>query len=175
MGTSTAGVDAPPMRQHPRKCAQQRLRARSPTRRSGGPTCRWRGNARLSATATLHHPPPKLQAATRPRHLIGSPSNLARISSMGHTMDPQRIRAQRRPDPPQSHQNCLGQFQGSQGARGHPRLKQTMPLTGLSAPKSPLPRRRAPNVTCCVARLRRGHTVIGRQQQIGRLENPQNW
>ena len=120
------------MWQHARKCAQQQLRARSPTQRSGGPTCRWRGNARLSATATLHHPPPQLQATTRPRHLIGSPSNLARISSMGHTTDPQQIRVQQRPDPPQSHQNCLGQFQGSQGARGHPRLKQTTPLTGLS-------------------------------------------
>ncbi|KAH9988335.1 hypothetical protein BJV77DRAFT_1021894, partial [Russula vinacea] len=86
-----------------------------------------------------------------------------------------QIRAQRCPDPPQSHQNCLGQFQGSQGAHGHPRLKQTTPLTGLSAPKSPLPCRRAPNVVRCVARPRRGHTVIERQRQIGRSENPQNW
>ena len=116
-----------------------------------------------------------LPSIARPRHLIRSPSNLARIPSICGTTHPQQIRAQRRPDPPQSHQNCLGQFQGSQGARGHPRLKQTTPLTGLSAPKLPLPRRRVPNVARCVARPRRGHTVIGRQRQIGRLENPQNW
>ena len=113
-----------------------------------------------------------LPSIARPRHLIRSPSNLARIPSICGTTHPQRIRAQRRPDPPQSHQNCLGQFQGSQGARGHPMLKQTTPLTGLSAPKSPLPRRRAPNVARCVARPRRGHTVIGQQRQIGRSENP---
>ena len=116
-----------------------------------------------------------LPSIARPRHLIRSPSNLARIPSICGTTHHQRIRAQWHPDPPQSHQNCLGQFQGSQGAHGHPRLKQTTPLTGLSAPKSPLPRRRAPNVARCVASPRRGHTVIERQRQIGRSENPQNW
>ena len=102
-----------------------------------------------------------LPLIARPRHLIRSPSNLARILSIRGTTHPQQIRAQRRPDPPQSHQTCLGQFQGSQGACRHPWLKQTTPLTGLSAPKSPLPRRRVPNVACCVTRPRRGHTVIG--------------
>ena len=48
----TADADAPPMWQHAWKCAEQRLRARSPTQRSGGPTCWQRGSARLSATAT---------------------------------------------------------------------------------------------------------------------------
>ena len=110
---------------------------------------------------TLNSTHTHLASIARPRHLIRSPSNSARVSSICGTTHPQRIGAQRRPDPPQSHQNCLGQFQGSQGARGHPRLKQTTPLTGLSVPKSPLPRRRAPNVARCVARPRRGHTVIG--------------
>ena len=50
--TEVARVDAPLMRQHARKCAQQRLRARSPTQGSGGPTGRWRGNARATAAAT---------------------------------------------------------------------------------------------------------------------------
>ena len=44
--------DVPPMRQHAWKCAQQRLRARSPTQGSGGPTGRWRGNTRATAAAT---------------------------------------------------------------------------------------------------------------------------
>jgi hypothetical protein len=44
-------VDAQHGRQHARKCAQQRLRARSATWRSGEPTGRWRGNGR----ATAHH------------------------------------------------------------------------------------------------------------------------
>ena len=78
-----------------------------------------------------------LPSIARPRHLIRSPSNLARIPSICGTMHHQQIRAQRHPDPPQSHQNCLGQFQGSQGVRGHPRLKQMTPLTGLSAPSRP--------------------------------------
>ena len=110
-----------------------------------------------------------------PRHLIRLPSNLARILSICGKTHPQRIRAQRRPDPPQSHQNCFRQFQGSQGTRGHFGLKQTMPPTRLSVPKLPLPRRTTPNVAHRVARPRRGHTVIGRQRQIGRSENPQNW
>ena len=143
-------------------------RSRAPARQASGVATR----VPQPHTLNTHT---NLPLIARPRHLIRSPSNLARIPSICGTTHPQQIRAQRRPDPPQSHQNCLGQFQGSQGACGHPRLKQTMPLMGLSAPKSPLPRRRAPNVTRCVARLRRGHTVIGRQRQIGRLENPQNW
>ena len=163
-----------------RRCGSMRGNAPSSdlepgARRSGAVARPAGGVATRDSQPRPHHPPPQLQVTMRPRHLIGSPSNSARISSMGHTTDPQRIRAQWRPDPPQSHQNCLGQFQGSQGARWHPRLKQTMPLTGLSAPKSPLPRRRVPNVARCVARPRRGHTVIGRQRQIGRSENPQNW
>ena len=132
-----------------------------PTQRSGGPTCRWRGNAQLSATATPHHPPPQLQVTTRPRHLIGSPSNSARILSMGHTTDPQRIRAQRRPDPPQSHQNHPRSSQASQDTRGHFRLAQTLPPMGLSITRSPLPRRATPNVARRVARPRSGYLQIG--------------
>ena len=85
--------DVPPMWQHARKCAEQRLRARSPTQWSSGPTCQRCGNAQLSATATPHHPPPQLQATTCPCHLIRSPSNSARILGMDHTTDLQRIRA----------------------------------------------------------------------------------
>ena len=139
-----ANSDVPPMQQHAWKCAQQQLRARSPMQRSGGPTCRWRGNVRLSATATPHHPPPQLQVTTCPRHLIGLPSNLARISSMGCTTDPQRIRVQRRTDPPQSHQNHPRSSQASQDVRGHFGL---VPPMGLSITRSPLPHRMTPNVT----------------------------
>jgi hypothetical protein len=142
----------------------------APARQAGGvATCMPQPQPHTLNTHT------NLPSIARPRHLIRSPSNMARIPSICGTMHPQRIRVQRRPDPPQSHQNCLGQIQGSQGARGHPRLKQMTPLMGLSALKSPLPCRRAPNVARCVARPRRGHTVIERQRQIGRSENPQNW
>ncbi|KAH9985268.1 hypothetical protein BJV77DRAFT_1033451 [Russula vinacea] len=80
--------------------------------------------------------------------------------------DPQRIRAQRRPDPPQSHQNCLGQFQGSQGRRAL-QAQKTMPPTRLSVPKSPLPRRTTPNVARHVARPKSKYIEIGRQRPIG--------
>ena len=66
-------VDAPPMRQHARKCAQQRLRARSPTQGSGGPTGRWRGNARATATAThtqLNSHPSCIDRAPSPSYPI---------------------------------------------------------------------------------------------------------
>ena len=139
-------VDAPPMQQHAQKCAQQRLKARSLMWWSGGPTCRWRGNVRLSATATPHHPPPRLQATTHPRHLIRLPSNLARILSMGHTTDPQQIRAQWHPDPPQSHQSRPRLPQASQDTRGCFRLAQTLPPMGLSITGSPLPHRMTPNI-----------------------------
>ena len=154
-------VDAPLMWQHARKCAQQRLRARSPTWRSSGPTCRWRGNAQLSATATPH-PPPQLQATTCPHHLIGSPSNLARILSMCHMTDPQRIRAQWCPDPPQSHQNYPRSCQASQDTCRHSRLAQMLPPIRLSISRSPLPRRTTPNVTHQVARPRSGYLQIWR-------------
>ena len=136
-----ANSDAPPMQQHARKCAQW-----SPMQRSGGLTCQWHGNARLSATATPHHPPPQLQATTCPCHLIGLPSNLARISSMGRTTDPQQIRVQWCTDPPQSHQNHPRSSQASQDVRRHFGLAQMLPPMGLSITRSPLPHRMTPNV-----------------------------
>ena len=136
-------------------------RARSPTQQSSGPTCWWRGNAQLSATATPHHPPLQLQATTRPRQLIGSPSNLARISSMGRTMDPQQIRAHQCPDPPQSHQNHPRLSQASEDTCGHFRLAQMLPLMGLSITRSPLPHRTMPNVMRRVARPRSGYLQTG--------------
>jgi predicted component of type VI protein secretion system len=95
-----------------------------------------------------------LSSIVRPHHLIGSPSNSAIISSKTGTIDPQRIRAQPHLDPPQSHQNRLRSSQDSSGARGLFGPKQTKPLMGLSAPKSPLPCRRTPNVAHHVARPR---------------------
>jgi hypothetical protein len=115
-----------------------------------------------------------LSSIARPHHLIGSPSNSAIISSKTGTTDPQRIRAQPRLDPPQSHQNRLRSSQDSQGARGPFGLKQTTPPTGLSAPKSPLPRRRTPNVARCVARPRSEPIEIGRDRPIGRSDHSQN-
>jgi hypothetical protein len=146
--------DAPRARQHMQKCALQRLRARSPTWRSGGPTGRWRGHARATATATSPHHHPHAPSIARPHHLIRSTSNLARTSSNNLTTDLQRIRAQRSPDPPQSNQNHSGPSQDSQGARGPFGLKQTTPPTGLSTPKSPLPCRTTPDVARRVARPR---------------------
>ena len=155
-----------------RRCGSMRGNAPSSdlepgARRSGAVARPAGGVATRDSQPRPHHPPPQLQVTMRPRHLIGSPSNSARISSMGHTTDPQRIRAQRRPDPPQSHQNCLRQFQGSQGARGHFRLKQTMPPTRLSVPKSPLSRRTTPNVARRVARPKSKYIEIERQRPIG--------
>ena len=169
------GASALPMQQHVQKCAQQQLRARSLMWWSGGPTCWWHGNMRLPATATPHHPSPQLQATTRPHHLIRSPSNSARISSMGHTMDPQQIRAQQRPDPPQSHQNRPRSSQASQDVRGHFGLTQTLPPMGLSITRFPLPCRTTPNIARQVARPRSGYLQIGRQCLIGWSERPQNW
>ena len=116
---------------------------------------------------TLNSTHTHLASIARPRHLIRSPSNSARVSSICGTTHPQRIGAQRRPDPPQSHQNCLKQFQGSQGACGHFRLKQTMPPMRLSVPKSPLSRRTTPNVAHHVARPKSKYIEIGQQRPIG--------
>ena len=115
---------------------------------------------------TLNSTHTHLASIARPRHLIRSPSNSARVLSICGTTHPQRIRAQRRPDPPQSHQNCLRQFQGSQGAHRHFRLKQTMPPTRLSVPKSPLSRRTTPNVARHVTRPKSKYIEIGRQWPI---------
>jgi hypothetical protein len=116
-----------------------------------------------------------LSSIARPHHLIGSPSNSAIISSKTGTIDPQRIRAQPRLDPPQSHQNRLRSSQDSSGARGLFGLKQTKPPTGFSVPKLPLPRRTTPDVAHRVARPRRVHIEIGRDRPIGRSEWSQNW
>ena len=77
------------------------------TRRRGGPTGRWRGNARL------YYPHLQVPSIARPHQLIQSPSNSARISSKGITKNSQRIRAKRHPDPLQSHQNYFSAFQES--------------------------------------------------------------
>ena len=72
-GEAVIVVDAPPMRQHARKCAQQRLRARSPTQGSGGPTGRWRGNVRATAAAThtqLNSHPSCIDRAPSPSYPI---------------------------------------------------------------------------------------------------------
>ena len=144
-------------------------------RRSGGPTGRWRGHARATATATSPHHHPHSPSIARPHHLIRSTSNLARTSSNNLTTDLQRIRAQLCPDPPQSNQTHPRSSQGSQGARGPFRLKQTTPPTRLSALQSPLPRRTTPDVARCVARPRSEPIEIGRDRPIGRSEHSQNW
>ena len=118
------------------------------------------------------HPPPQLQATTRPRHLIGSPLNSARISSMGHTMVPQQIRAQRRPDPPKSHQNHPRSSQASQNTRRHFGLAQTLPPMGLSITGSLLPRRMTPNVARRVARPRSGYYRLGNSARSAGLSAP---
>ena len=78
-----------------------------------------RGGAadRLAGGVAMHMPQPQphthnsiytnLSSIACPHHLIGSPSNSAIILSKTGTIDPQRIRAQPRLDPPQSHQNRL--------------------------------------------------------------------
>ena len=142
-----------------------RLRAR------GGVAARQAGGTRHSATPHHH---PHLPATTRPRQLIGSPSNSSRMLSISSTMDPQRIRAQRPLDPPQSHQIHYRSIQVSQGARGHFGLKKSTPPAGISAAKSPLPRRTTLDVTRRIARPRREHIEIGRQRPIGLSERPQN-
>ena len=116
---------------------------------------------------TLNSTHTHLASIARPRHLIRSPSSSARVLSICGTTHPQQIRAQRRPDPPQSHQNCLRQFQGSQCTRGHFRLKQMMPPTRLSVLKLPLSRRTTPNVARHVARPKSKYIEIGRQRPIG--------
>jgi hypothetical protein len=57
-----------------------------------------------------HHTSTKVPATAHPRQHLGLAPNSVEISSIGGTTKPQRIRAQRHPDPPQSHQNCLRQF-----------------------------------------------------------------
>jgi hypothetical protein len=61
----------------------------------------------------------------------------------------------------------LACFKASQGTRGRFGLKQTPPPARLSAPKSPLPRRRTPDVVCRVARPRSEPIEIGCDRPIG--------
>jgi hypothetical protein len=129
MGDGSWSDDAPRVRHHARKCAQQRLRAKSPTRRTdklvAWPRARHSHSHSHSHSTRPTHP--HLPSITRPRHLIRSPSNLARTSSNNLTMDLQQIRVQWRSDPLQSHQNQFSSSQDSQGTCGHFRLKQTKP------------------------------------------------
>ena len=158
-----------------RRCGSTRGYAQSddlePRARHSGAAARQAGGVATCVPQpqphTLNSTHTHLASIARPRHLIRLPSNSARVSSICGTTHPQRIRAQRRPDPPQSHQNCLRQFQGSQGARGHFRLKQTMPPTRLSVLKLPLSRRTTPNVARHVARPKSKYIEIGRQRPIG--------
>ena len=57
-----------------------------------------------------HHTSPKVPATAHPHQHLGSAPNSVEISSIGGTTKSQQISAQRHPDPPQSHQNCLRQF-----------------------------------------------------------------
>ena len=68
------GADVPQARQHARICAEGRLRAQSPMRRSAGPTGRWRGDAHGSATSAT-------QPIQLPTHSDRSPPPTARIGS----------------------------------------------------------------------------------------------
>ncbi|KAH9976085.1 hypothetical protein BJV77DRAFT_1054147 [Russula vinacea] len=141
-----------------RRCGSTRGYAQSdnlePRARHSGAAARQAGGVATRVPQpqphTLNSTHTHLASIACPRHLIRSPSNSAR----------------RRPDPPQSHQNCLRQFQGSQGACGHFRLKQTMPPTRLSVPKSPLSRRTTPNVARRVTRPKSKYIEIGQQRPI---------
>ena len=127
--------------------------------------------------ATLIASPPHhlhLPSTTRPCHQLRSPSNSAKISSTSRTTDPQGIRAQRRSDPPQSHQNHISSTSTPHGTRGHFGLTQSIPTTGFSAARSPLLHRMMPNVARRVARPRSKHTAIKRLRLIGRIGAGQN-
>ena len=69
---SVVDVDVPRARQHVRICAEGRLRAQSPMRRSAGPTGRWHGNVRGSATSAT-------QPIQLPTHSNRSPPPTAQI------------------------------------------------------------------------------------------------
>ena len=107
--------------------------------RNGRP-CRWRDRLVAWHLAT---PPDHLHlpSTTCPRQPLGSPSNSARILSMGRTTDPQRIRAQQHPDPLQYHKNYSSAIQDSHSACGLFSPKQTIPPARFSVDKSTLPRR----------------------------------
>ena len=99
-------------------------------RRGGAVARRTSGVATHDTQATPHHHP-HLPVTTCPHQHIGSPQNLAEISSMGRTTQPQRIRAYQRFDPPQSHQYHPRSSQGSQDAHGLFGPNKSMPPMGL--------------------------------------------
>ena len=81
-----------------------RLGARS------GVSGQWHGN-RDSATQRTQQPNHHLlPSTTRPLQHIGSPQNFAGVSSKTGATDPQRIRMQQHPDPPQYHHHVAISF-----------------------------------------------------------------
>lgn len=123
--------------------------------------------ARQASGVAMHTPPHHfhLQLTTCPcQHLRLAP-NLARILSNSLMTYLQRIRVQWL-DPPQYHQNQLRPTQGFYSTHRHFGLTQTIPPTGLSATRFPLPCRTMPNVKQWVASPRSEHTKNVKDQMM---------
>ena len=117
-----------------------------PGSRRGGAAARLAGCAgtRVAMHNTQpYHTSTKLPVTAHPCQHLGSAPNSVEISSIGGPTEPQQIRAQRHPDPPQSHQNCLRQFGHSSNppllpSTTHPRQHLGTPqdLAGTSSKTS---------------------------------------
>jgi hypothetical protein len=159
--------DAPRARQHTRKCAQQRLGTRSPTRRSGGVATR--------VPQPHHHTTSTFQRPRAPSY----PS--------GRLQTQQEYRALvLRQIPSESGRSCaliflnitktsLGLLKTLKARAGDSASNKRLSQQGLVPPRLPLPRRTTPDVAHRVARPRRVHIEIWRQWPIGRSERSQNW
>ena len=115
-------------------------------RRSGAPARQAGGAAMRAAQPPQPHNPSSSQhtATAHPRRLLGSAPNSVEISSIGGTMDPQRIRALRSLDPRQSLKTFISGYKAPTARAGIPASNKHYPQQGLVQTSPPCKLERRP-------------------------------
>ena len=123
-----------------------------PRARCGGAPARQAGGAatRAAQPPQPHNPSNSQHTATaHPRQLLGSAPNSVEISSIGGTMDPQRIGALRSLDPRQSLNTFISGYKAPTARAGIPASNKHYPQQGLVQASPPYKLERCP--TSCTA------------------------
>ena len=116
-----------------------------PRARCGGAPARQAGGARAAQPPQPHNPSSSKHTATaHPRRLLGSAPNLVEISSIGGTMDPQRIGALRSLDPQQLHKTFTSGFKAPTARAGIPASNKQLPKFSLVQAGQPFKLERRP-------------------------------
>ena len=118
-----------------------------PRARCGGAPARQAGGAatRVAQPPQPHNPSSTQHTATaHPRRLLGSAPNSVEISSIGSTMDPQRIGALRSLDPWQSLKTFISGYKAPTARAGIPASNKHYPQQGLVQASPPCKLERCP-------------------------------